>query len=74
MEVVSGHALAAIPADSAVTAVVARDAQGHVVQTAPVRLPPLRFRTCADMCSGTINTSGSRGTFIHFGSTMLKHH
>jgi hypothetical protein len=74
MEVVSGHALAAVPSDSTVTAVVARDAQGDVVQTTPVRLPPLRFRACADLCSGTINTSGSRGTYIHFGSTMLKHH
>ncbi len=68
MAVVAGHAVAAIAADSSPTAVIAKSANGTVIQTSPLHLPPLQYRSvCAGVCAG--GTGGS--TTYSFGETTL---
>jgi hypothetical protein len=59
MEVVAGHALAAIPKHSDSADLVAKDAEGKVVKEQPLHLPPPNLRACPGICSGGAGTGGS---------------
>jgi hypothetical protein len=69
MDVVAGHAVAAIPRDSASVILVAKDVDGKPVQVAPLPLPPPGLLDCPDMCSG-----GGGGVSMHVGSVTMRKH
>jgi hypothetical protein len=69
MDVVAGHAVAVVAADSRPAAVVAKNAHGDVVQTTAIHLPPA-MEACRGICTGS---SSAGGTASHFGETKLTH-
>jgi hypothetical protein len=63
MDLVAGHALAALPRDVVPVAVVAKNSAGRVIETQPIRLPRAFPGGCPSVCT---SSEGSGSHFIQF--------